>query len=92
MKNSASLMDEKGQKILDSIKNEHVEAIIEKYATLCQPEKIIVLDDSEESLQLIRDQAIKNGEESPLKMAGHTIHFDGYYDQGRDLEDRRAHV
>ncbi len=83
-------MDEKGQKILDSIKNEHVEAIIEKYATLCQPEKIIVLDDSEESLQLIRDQAIKNGEESPLKMAGHTIHFDGYYDQGRDLENTRV--
>lgn len=34
----------------------------------------------------IKEAAIKNGEESRLAIDGHTIHFDSYYDQGRDKE------
>jgi len=90
MKSFVSLMDEESQKILSSIGNEHVENIIEEYVSLCQPAKVVVLDDSEKSLKLVRDLAIENGEESPLKMEGHTVHFDGYYDQGRDIENTRV--
>lgn len=90
MKNYIAIMDEKSQGILSSIVNEHVENIIEEYTSLCKPEKIIVLDDSEESLALVRKLAIENGEETPLTTPGHTIHFDGYYDQGRDIENTRV--
>jgi len=45
---------------------------------------VIVLIDSQEDKQYIRELAIKNGEEIPLDVAGHTCHFDGYNDQARD--------
>ena len=32
----------------------------------------------------IRELAVKNGEETPLAITGHTCHFDGYSDQARD--------
>ena len=45
---------------------------------------VSVLTDSEKDREYLRKQAIKNGEETPLAIAGHTCHFDGYNDQGRD--------
>ena len=47
-------------------------------------ESVTVLTDSQEDGQYIRELAIKNGEEIPLDVAGHTCHFDGYNDQARD--------
>jgi len=40
--------------------------------------------DAPEDIKYIREAAIKNGEEAPLAIEGHTIHFDNYYDQARD--------
>jgi len=45
---------------------------------------VTVLTGSEDDRTYIRELAIKNGEEIPLNVAGHTCHFDSYYDQGRD--------
>jgi len=45
---------------------------------------VSVLTDSEEDRTYLRELAIKNGEEIPLDVAGHTCHFDGYNDQARD--------
>ena len=45
---------------------------------------VSVLTDSDEDRTYIRKLAIKNGEERPLNIVGHTYHFDSYYDQGRD--------
>jgi phosphoenolpyruvate carboxykinase (GTP) len=45
---------------------------------------VTVLTDSQEDRQYIRELAIKNGEEIPLNVSGHTCHFDGYNDQARD--------
>ena len=45
---------------------------------------VSVLTDSEEDRTHLRELAIKNGEEIPLDVAGHTCHFDGYNDQARD--------
>jgi phosphoenolpyruvate carboxykinase (GTP) len=53
---------------------------------LANPESVFVCTDSDADIQYIRDLAIKTGEESPLAIAGHTIHYDGYHDQGRDKE------
>jgi len=86
----SNIMDEKSRKKLDVLKNPHVVKIIENYIELCKPAKVIVLDDSKEDLQYIRELSLKNGEEKKLKIKGHTIHFDGINDQGRDLVNTRV--
>jgi phosphoenolpyruvate carboxykinase (GTP) len=49
-----------------------------------QPTSVFVSDGSSEDLHRIRRQALRLGEEQPLNVAGHTVHFDGFLDQGRD--------
>jgi len=61
-----------------------VHEFIAKSADLCNAEHIFICSDSEEDKNYIRQQAIATKEETPLNITGHTIHFDGYYDQGRD--------
>jgi phosphoenolpyruvate carboxykinase (GTP) len=69
---------------LCKIKIPKVHEFIAKSADLCDAETVFVCSDSPEDKAHIRQQAIATGEETPLKIEGHTIHFDGYYDQGRD--------
>jgi len=61
-----------------------VHEFIAKSADLCNAEHVFICSDSEEDKKYIRQQAIATKEENPLTSQGHTIHFDGYYDQGRD--------
>lgn len=68
------------------IDNTELQQFIAKYVELCNPDKVFVCTDSDEDIEYIREIAIKNGEESKLAIDGHTVHFDGYYDQGRDRE------
>lgn len=68
------------------IDNTELQQFIAKYVELCNPDKVFVCTDSDEDIEYIRELAIKNGEESKLAIDGHTVHFDGYYDQGRDRE------
>ena len=86
---SESILDEASLEKLEALNNEHVVSIVKKYIELCKPAKVTVLDGSDESLQYVRSLAKKNGEEKALKTNGHTIHFDGPQDQGRDLENTR---
>ncbi|RLF60680.1 MAG: phosphoenolpyruvate carboxykinase, partial [Thermoplasmata archaeon] len=79
-------LDEDNYNKLIRIKNPYLHRFIAKYVQLCNPDKIFVSDGSEESIEYIRKAAIKNGEEKPLAIRGHTVHFDGYYDQARDRE------
>lgn len=51
---------------------------------LCSPGPVFVCGDSAEDVEYIRQLAVKSGEERRLETAGHTCHFDGYYDQARD--------
>ena len=73
-------MDEK----LAKLNNARVNAIIEKYVSLCEPARVTVIDDSEADAALLRERAIGGGEEHYLAMKGHTYHFDGVQDQARD--------
>ncbi|MFC2047977.1 phosphoenolpyruvate carboxykinase (GTP) [Chloroflexota bacterium] len=68
------------------IDNPELQQFITKYVELCNPDKVFVCTDSDEDIEYIRESAIRNGEESKLAIDGHTIHFDSYYDQGRDRE------
>lgn len=49
-----------------------------------QPSSVFVSSGSPEDLHRVRVQAIRHGEEKPLILRGHTVHYDGYEDQGRD--------
>ncbi|MEE9370050.1 MAG: phosphoenolpyruvate carboxykinase (GTP) [Sedimentisphaerales bacterium] len=51
---------------------------------LCKPTSVFVCTDAPEDRDYFRKLAIKNSEEIPLNISGHTCHFDGFYDQARD--------
>ncbi|MBN1818946.1 MAG: phosphoenolpyruvate carboxykinase (GTP) [Sedimentisphaerales bacterium] len=53
---------------------------------LCNPDSIFVCTDDPADQQKIREMAKNGGGEHPLAMEGHTYHFDGPQDQGRDKE------
>lgn len=71
---------------LMKINNLRLHEFIAKYIELCNPREVFVCTDSEKDIQYIREEAIRSGEEKKLAIDGHTIHFDGYYDQARDKE------
>lgn len=79
------LSDEDYQKLI-RIDNSRLHDFIAHYVKLCNPEKIFVCTDSEDDLKYIRESALRNKEESKLASEGHTVHFDGYYDQARDKQ------
>ncbi|MBU1234665.1 MAG: phosphoenolpyruvate carboxykinase (GTP) [Proteobacteria bacterium] len=58
-------------------------------STRMNPATIFINSGSEEDIQYIREQAIKRGEEVSLAMTGHTCHFDGPNDQGRDTANTK---
>ena len=84
-----SIIDDSSLKKLEDINNLHVNDILEKYVKLCKPAKVTVLDDSEGDRNYVRNLTLETGEEMSLKTEGHTIHFDGMQDQGRDLVNTR---
>lgn len=71
---------------LIAIKVPEVHRFIAESAELCNPDRIYITADTPEDIGYIRRMAIETGEEKPLAMPGHTVHFDGPYDQGRDRE------
>lgn len=74
---------------LESLNNEKVMKYVEEAVILCKPAKVTVITDSQEDMDYVRDLALRNGEEKKLSMQGHTIHYDGMNDQGRDKENTR---
>lgn len=69
---------------LMALENTDLLEFIGFYTDLCQPDSVFVRTDSPEDANYIRKQALHGGEEHSLVTEGHTIHFDGYHDQGRD--------
>jgi len=61
-----------------------VHEFIAKSADLCNAEHVFICSDSPQDKKYIRQQAIEKEEERSLNVSGHTVHFDGFYDQGRD--------
>jgi phosphoenolpyruvate carboxykinase (GTP) len=71
---------------LCALTNPKVYEFIAKSSDLCNCEKIFICSDSAEDIAHVRQQAMATGEETALKLEGHTVHFDGEYDQGRDRQ------
>src|SRR3989338_2035200 len=76
--------DNESLRKLKSLGNKHVESIVQQYIEICRPDEVIVFDNSEDDILRARKLAL-NGEERALRTKGHTVHFDGPKDQGRDL-------
>ena len=69
---------------LDALANPKVWDIVREAAELMKPDEVMVFDDSPEDVARVRQLAIDFSEEKELALDGHTIHYDGYFDQARD--------
>ncbi len=74
---------------LTRINNPKLLQFVAKYIELCNPDTVFVCTDSPEDREYIEQEAIRTGEEKVLTISGHTVHFDGYYDQARDRENTK---
>ncbi len=79
-------MSEVDYQQLCAINNHKVYEFIAKSSDMCNCEKIFICSDSAEDIAHVRNQAIATCEEAVLKLEGHTVHFDGIRDQGRDRQ------
>jgi len=68
---------------LNKIKTEDALLKVANAIAMCQPDKVMVLAGSEEDEEFVKKYSIEKGEEAPLAIPGHTIHFDLPEDQGR---------
>jgi phosphoenolpyruvate carboxykinase (GTP) len=71
---------------LMAISNVKVHDFVADAIELTNPKDVFVCADSPDDVKYVREMAVKTKEETPLATKGHTIHFDGPDDQGRDRE------
>jgi len=71
---------------LAALSNDEVNEFVAYAIQLCEPDNVWVGNDSAEDVAYCRQLALDNKEELPLSVKGHTVHFDGYYDQARKKE------
>jgi len=77
-------LDETNLAKLMALPNEKLHRFVAEAVTIGQPASVFVVTDSAEDIARVRAMATELGEERPLAMDGHTVHFDGPKDQGRD--------
>lgn len=76
---------DEGYEKLTAIDNSKIKKFIADAVKLCNPDKVFICSDTPDEIAHIRHKAIANEEEkAALSTPGHTFHFDGPYDQGRD--------
>ncbi len=81
-----NVMDAPSFNKLTALENDEVAEFVAYAIELCTPDKVFVGDDSPEDAAFTRQYAIDHNEEAKLNTEGHTIHFDGYFDQARKKE------
>jgi phosphoenolpyruvate carboxykinase (GTP) len=79
-------MDPASFRKLAALNNDDVNAFVAHAVELGEPDAVWVGDDSPEDSAYVRRMAVENGEELRLAIEGHTVHFDGYFDQARKKE------
>jgi len=75
--------DAENQEKIKMIKNPDILAKIACRIELCNPKDVYVHTGTQEERDFIKSMSLKAGEEQPLAMEGHTIHFDPPTEQGR---------
>lgn len=81
-----SKMDAEHFARIQRIKNTEAILKIANAIVLCDPDKVFVNTGSEADRQYIRELSIQKGEEAPLPMTDHTIHYDLKEEQGRIID------
>jgi phosphoenolpyruvate carboxykinase (GTP) len=74
---------------LAALENQKLFRFVAEAIELCDPENVYVCTDEKNDVEYVRDQAIARGEESELATPGHTVHFDGFFDQARDKKNTK---
>ena len=74
---------------LMQLQNPKLHEFVADAICLCKPASAFICTDDPADIAYIRKMAVEKGEEGPLDLEGHTIHFDGYHDQGRDKANTR---
>ncbi len=73
---------------LDALANDKLHAFVADAVALCKPDSVKVCTDSAEDIAYIRQRSKEIGEEHPLATEGHTVHFDGYWNETRHDQAR----
>ena len=84
-------LDSDNQAKLGHLKNEAVLIRIANAIAMCEPDTVFINTGSEADRQFIRELSLEKGEEAPLPMNNHTIHYDLKEEQGR-IVDRTFYI
>jgi phosphoenolpyruvate carboxykinase (GTP) len=79
-------MDKDNISKIKKIKTEKAILKIANAAKMCDPDSIFINTGSEEDKRFIKEGSLKKGEEAPLAMENHTIHYDLEEEQGRIVD------
>jgi len=74
---------------LAALENQKLFRFVAETIELCDPETVYVCTDEKDDIDYVKNQAIARGEESELAIPGHTVHFDGFFDQARDKKNTK---
>ena len=78
--------DEKSRARLAKITNEEALLKIANAISMTDPSAVFVNTGSDADVQRVREMSLENGEEAPLAMKDHTIHFDLAEEQARIID------
>ncbi len=84
-------MNKKNLAKIGKIKNEEALLKVANAIALCDPDRAWVDTGSEGDMAAIRQMSVEKGEEAPLAIDGHTIHYDLAKEQAR-LVDRTFYI
>ena len=76
---------------IKEVKNPEIILRIANAIAMCEPDSVFVNTGSDADKQVIRNIALEKGEEAPLQMPDHTIHYDLKDEQGR-IVDRTFYI
>lgn len=69
---------------LEALHNPKVDKVVQDAIDLFKPHQVMVFTDAPSEIKRFKELAIEFNEEKKLSTPGHTIHYDGYFDQARD--------
>ena len=87
LSNLRGIMNDESYNRLTAIKNDRLHSFLAWVIEVCEPASVFVSTGSPEDNEYIRRKAIESGEEIPLRLRGHTVHFDSPLDQARARDD-----
>ncbi len=84
-------LDQENLAKLGKIKNEEALLKIANAIAMCQPDSVFITTGSPEDMAAVKKMSLEKGEEKPLAMKDHTIHYDLAEEQGR-IVDRTFYI